>query len=81
MDHKMNKQLWIIDYENTDWCGGQLNVLVWAETADDAVAKAEAHMVEEQLELFGDHYDEDKKGAADECPFTVNSVAVMNENH
>lgn len=74
----MNKQLYLIDYENAHWCGGQLNVCVWAHDVDEAELLAEYHMVEEQNDLFSD---EDGNGYEDESPVTVNSVVAFGPGH
>lgn len=85
MKNTANK-LWLIDYENAHWCGGQLNVVVVAETADEARYLAEDHMEEAQYELFSDHYlgeiDVDYEEGDYEAPYaTVNSVEEFNESH
>lgn len=82
----MNKKLWLIDYENAHWCGGQLNVVVWAETADEALYLAEGHMEDEQRELFSDHAEEQCEEDEDdsilmESFVSVNSVVEFNEDH
>lgn len=78
----MTKKLWLIDYENAHWCGGQLNVCVWAETADEALYLAEDHMENEQRELFSDHVDEENDDIDLEESFvSINSVEEFNETH
>ena len=78
----MNKTLWLIDYENAHWCGGQLNVVVWAETADEALYLAEGHMEDCQRELFSDYVDEDSDEIDLEESFvSVSSVEEFNEDH
>lgn len=80
----MTKQLYLIDYENAHWCGGQLHVVVWAESEDDAVCLAEVHMDQEQRELFSDEFqdaiDEDDD-LDNEQSYTVNQVTVLDENN
>lgn len=75
------KQLYIIDYENAHWCGGQLNCLAWAKSPEEAVIIAEGHMEDAQRELFSDEYAEDEEDYSDECSYTVNSVEVMDFRH
>lgn len=83
----MTKQLYIIDYECAHWCGGQSNVVVWAENADHALLLAEFHMEEDMRELFSDEYndeydEENECGMYDEeSAVTVNSIEVFNEDH
>lgn len=86
----MTKQLYLIEYENAHWCGGSLNVVVWAIDEDNARDVAEQHMQQEQYELFMDQYDDvdgefdGDQDAADEasaCAFVVNSVEEFDENH
>jgi hypothetical protein len=68
----MTKQLFIIEYESAHWCGGQSNVVVWAEDEAHAEILAEAHMEETMRELFSDEYEEE--GLDDESAVTINSV-------
>jgi hypothetical protein len=76
------KKLFLIDYENAHWCGGQLNVCVWAESGDEAVLLAEDHMADEQRELYSDEYMEaEDDWMADECPYTVNRVEEFGPSH
>lgn len=72
----MNKYL--IDYENAHWCGGQLYVVVNADSEEDALDKAEYHMEESQRELFMDEYEESSE-YEDECPYSINSVSILDE--
>jgi hypothetical protein len=82
MGNHLMKKLYLIDYENAHWCGGQLNVVVWAHDEEDAIVEAEYHMEEEQRELFSDEYnDEEDKEYADDQAYTVNSVEPFDENH
>lgn len=71
---------YIIDYENSHWCGGQLFVVVNAKNEDEAQDLAEVHMTETQRELFSDEYEEDGE-FEDESPYTVNSVEEFTPNH
>lgn len=76
--------LFLIDYENAHWCGGQSNCVVEAANADDAVMIASDHMQEEMYELFRYEYDEDAEedgNYASESAFVVNSVETFDENH
>jgi hypothetical protein len=68
------KQLFIIEYENAHWCGGQLNCLAWAHSPEGAIDAASEFMEETQRELFSDHYDEE--GRYDGEP-TVTVIGVM----
>lgn len=82
----MTKQLFLIEYENAHWCGGGLNVVVWAENEDAARYVAGDHMDECQRELFEDHYeseidDEDEREEAQGNPTSVISVEEFNEAH
>ncbi len=78
----MTKQLYLIDYENAHWCGGQLNVCVWAEDEDDARCIASDHMEEMQYELFADEYaEEGDDSLSDESAVSINSVELFDENH
>jgi hypothetical protein len=83
----MKKQLYIIDYENAHWCGGQSNVVVWAESKDDAVCKASNFMEENMRDLFMDHYMEegnshdDESSYDDESAVSINSVEDFGPGH
>ncbi len=68
------KQLYVIDYENAHWCGGQLHCVVWAESEYEAEELASYFMFETQYELFSSEYEEE---ASDECVYTVNSVELL----
>ncbi len=77
------KTRFLIDYENAHWCGGQLNVVVWANDEEDARDVASDHMEEEQRALFEDHYnnpDEDED-YSDESAVSITSVEEFNETH
>lgn len=81
---KQPKPMWLIDYENAHWCGGQLNVVVHADSADEALYLAEDHMADEQRELFSEEYGEsvrEDEEYSDECPYTVNSVEAFGPEH
>lgn len=81
----MTKNKYLIDYENAHWCGGQLYVVVNAESADEAQYLAENHMEECQRELFSDEYGDSVNGGdeeyADECAVSINSVEFLDENN
>jgi hypothetical protein len=81
----MTKQLFLIDYEGSQWCGGQSHCVVWAEDEDDAREVAEAHMDETMRELFSDEYadliEEESEGAEEEQSFSVNSVEAFGPEH
>jgi hypothetical protein len=69
----------LINYDNSIWCGGDLNVVVYADSADEALYKAEDHMEEAQRELFSDEISE---GYLEEEFFTnVISCEELNEDH
>ena len=72
---------YIIDYENAHWCGGQLFVVVNANSAEEAENKAADWMEETQRELFSDEYNDEFEGLFDdESAYNVNSVEVLDEN-
>lgn len=80
--------LWLIDYESSQWCGGQSHVVVVAETADEANYLAEDHMESTMRELFSDEYAdleaeyaEDGVDAVFDCAYTINSIEAFDENH
>lgn len=76
---------YLINYENAHWCGGELEVVVNASSALEAVGKAEMFMEETQRELFSDHYEDEfeNEGGSyfDEQAYTVISVEVFDKNH
>lgn len=72
------KQIYIIDYESSQWCGGGLHCLVMADSEDHAEMIADNFMEDTQRELFGDHYDaEDSDGNEEDCAYTVNSTELL----
>jgi len=78
------KKLYLIDYECAHWCGGQSNVVVWAESADHASEVAEVHMEEEMRELFSGEYDSEEEDGGlydDESAVSVNSVEEFGPSH
>lgn len=83
----MIKKQYIIDYENAHWCGGQSHVVVWAESADDAVIIASDHMEDEMRELFHTEYAEQAEEYEEECPYedesavAINSVELLNSEN
>ena len=80
----MTKQLFIIDYECAHWCGGQSNVVVWAENKDHARELAEVHMEEDMRELFFGEYDNSEEDGGlydDESAVSVNSVEEFGSTH
>lgn len=72
----MEKELYIIDYESSQWCGGGLYCVAWATSEDEAVMEADNWMEESQRELFSDQYEDDECNE-DECAYTVNSVELL----
>lgn len=68
------KQLYILDYENSVWCGGQLHCVAWAYNEDDAEGKASEHMEQEQRELFSEEYD---MGDDSEPAYVVNTIQLL----
>lgn len=78
------KQRYLIDYENAHWCGGQMNVVVWADDEIDAVIKASDYMEDAQREQFSDEYGDsisEDEEYADESAVSVNSVDLFDEGH
>lgn len=77
----MTKQLFLIEYESSQWCGGKSYVVVWA--TDDFMAEdaAQDHMDEEMRALFADEYDDEGQDADDSAPSTVNSVEPFGPEH
>jgi hypothetical protein len=77
------KQLYIIDYESSQWCGGQLFVICHAESAEDAKLFADYPMEETQRDLFQDEYCDllEEGGDDSDCAYIVNSVSVLDENN
>jgi hypothetical protein len=71
----MEKQLYIIEYENSHYCGGGLHCLVWAESENDAEESASSWMEECQYELFSDEYED--YDIDDECPYSVTSCELL----
>ncbi len=83
----MTKQLFIITYGLSTWCGtARTCVCVWALDEDDAKDLASEHMEEEMRELFADDYAvllQLGKEADEDCAYSVNSVEILdgyNEN-
>ncbi len=70
----MEKQLYVIEYESSQWCGGQSYCVAWAVSEDDAENEASIWMEESMRELFSSEYDEEDN---DDCAYTVNSVELM----
>ena len=77
----MNKQLYIIDYESSQWCGGQSHCVVWATDVDDAVIQASDHMEDEMRELFSDEYEDEDIDPDMESAVAVNSVEILDEKN
>jgi len=76
--------LWLIDYESSQWCGGQSNVVVVADSEDEALGLAELHMEENMRELFSGEYEEDANEGGncdEECAYAVNSCEPFDETH
>lgn len=79
--------LYIIKYDCAHWCGADHNVLVYADSTEQAKLRAELHMEEEMRELFRDEYndefcEEDEQGMYDdESAVNVISVELFNEGH
>ena len=68
------KQIYIITYENIQWCGGELTCLVKATDATDAEMLAGEFMENTQRELFDSDEDgEDYDGPA----YTVNKTELL----
>ena len=78
-------QLYLIDYESSQWCGGSSNVVVWAKDESDAEDKAVLHMEESMRELFSTEYEElleeEGEGADEDQAYTINSIEVFDPSH
>ncbi len=74
------KQLYVIEYENAHWCGGQLHCVVWADSEDQAQDIAGYFMDETQYDLFSDHYEDDPDADDGGCYSTVNSVELLEDS-
>lgn len=72
------KQQYLIEYDCAHWCGGTSNVVVWAESPDEALYLAEDHMETEMRELFSEEYEDEP---TDECTYSIISVEEFNESH
>lgn len=80
----MTKQLYLIDYECSQWCGGQSNVVVWAESAGAAILKASDYMEEAMLELFSTEFQEleEEEGVEfEDSAVSINSVEKFDPQH
>lgn len=73
----MEKQLYVIEYESSQWCGGGLYCVAWATSEEEAVLEADVWMEESERELFSDEYADDEGCNDEECAYTVNSVQLM----
>lgn len=71
------KQLYIITYENSHYCGGELHCLVWAEDEFEAEMLAADFMDETQRELFSREYCEDFDEDEIDCPTSVTDVELL----
>jgi hypothetical protein len=72
----MEKQLYVIEYESSQWCGGGLYCVAWATSEEDAENEASLWMEESMRELFSSEYDDEDCNDED-CAYTVNSVQLM----
>lgn len=70
----------LIKYENSHWCGGQLAVVVWAQNEEEARDAAGPFMDETQFELFSNQYEEEPDND-DGCYASVNSVEEFDHVH
>ncbi len=70
------KQLYVIEYESFQWCGGDLCCVVWADSELDAEIKDSDWMEETQRELFSSEYNSEECDD-EECAYTVNYVQLM----
>ena len=74
----MQKQLYIIEYESSQWCGGASHCVAWATSEDDAENEASMWMEESMRELFDSEYStEAEHEGFEECAYTVNFVKLM----
>lgn len=76
---------YLIDFENSHWCGGQLYVVVNASSPEAAKCIADDWMEETQRELFADEYDDQESDEgcdyADEQAYSINSVEELTPAH
>jgi hypothetical protein len=78
----MTKQMFLIEYESSIWCGGDSSVVVWAEDEDSALNAADLHMEEDMRELFQTEYVELLEEYADEDPaYSVKQVEAFGPQH
>lgn len=80
----MEKKLFLIDYEGSQWCGGRSHCVVLAENDVDAELAAVEHMDAEMRELFSSEYEDDlnEGGTADEdIAYSVNSIEEFGPEH
>jgi hypothetical protein len=78
------KQRYLIDYENAHWCGGQMNVVVWAENETEAEILAADYMEETQREQFSQEYGDsvcEDEEYEDESAVSINSIELFDEGH
>ena len=73
------EQVYIIVYDNAQWCGGELYCLVKAVSEDEAEILADTFMCESQLELFADHYNDDPLEEGDIC-YNIVSVEPLKDS-
>lgn len=74
-------QIYIITYDNAQWCGGELYCLVEATSELGAESIAAQHMEEAQLELYSDHYDDDPLEEGDTAVGTTTVELLSESDH
>lgn len=73
------KKLYLIEYENAHWCGGESHVVVWAHSEDDAQEEASLHMEEAMRELYSTEYEEQAaEYGEEESPYDEESAYIVN---
>ncbi len=78
-------KLYLITYESAHWCGASdTKVVVYAESEEDALTKAEDHMEESMWEMFADEYSDDGEEFGeftDESKVSVTHVEEFTPQH
>ncbi len=70
------KQLYVIEYESTQWCGGQSYCVAWATSEDEAEDLSEWHREDTMRELFSGEYEDEPELEGDPAS-TVNSCELL----
>lgn len=80
----MTQQLYLINYQSSQWCGGMSKCVVQASDETQAEDEAEFWMDESMRELFSTEYAEDLEegGTLDEDPaYSVDSIEEFGPEH